>query len=91
MPEEQSENMEFQLKALYIQIAICVVIELGIIWSIVEIKGLEHRTKLKYSNQLPSIRSAEDTDKNAKYTFQLALASNTIFIAYLSLATHRLK
>jgi len=68
-----------------------VVIELGIIWSIVEIRGLEHRKKLRYSHQLPPIRSAEDTDKNAQNTLQLALASNTVFLLYLSLAAHRLK
>jgi len=38
------------------------VVELGIVVAIIEIKSLEHRKKLRYSSQLPSVKSAKDTD-----------------------------
>ena len=62
MPTEHIDNIDILLKSLYTQIAVCLVVELAIVVAIIEIKSLEHRKKLRYSSQLPAVKSAKDTD-----------------------------
>ena len=62
MPTEHTDNIDILLKSFYTQLAVCLVVELGIVVAIIEIKSLEHRKKLRYSSQLPSVKSAKDTD-----------------------------
>ena len=62
MPTEHIDNIDILLKSFYTQIAVCLVVELAIVVAIIEIKSLEHRKKLRYSSQLPAVKSAKDTD-----------------------------
>jgi len=77
--------------AVILQIVIGIAIVMGIIWALFELRSKAHRVRLKYSQLLPKIRSAQSTDDKSVLTMSVAIFSNIIFLVYLFLLLRRLK
>jgi uncharacterized protein with PQ loop repeat len=84
------DNIGILLKSFYTQIAVSLVVDLGMFVALLEVKSLEHRKKLRYSSQLPQIKTAKETDKWALVMMLVVFFSQIVFLIYLIMATHRL-
>ena len=83
-------NIDIVEKSCYALVALALIVGVVDVIAMLDLKSGDHRTKLRYSYQLPKIRDPDETDRWGVKMFIVVIISQVVFLIYLILTLQRL-